>query len=460
MNKVDYISRREELCRRVGSGVILLLGNTLTPFNYTNNSYPFRQDSTFRYFFSLNRASLVGLIDIEAGESCLFGDDSSLDDIIWSGVQPSLREQGESVGVERSLPLAALKPLVEEALSLGRTIHILPPYRSEAKMQLAELLNSSPFKLSDYISAELIFAVAAMREVKSREELLLIDEAFSIGHSMHTAAMRLCREGVIEREISAALEGIARAKGAGVSFATIATQHGEVLHCVSQEGVLQKGRMFLLDAGAESISGYCSDNTRSYPVGGKFTPLQRDIYNIVLSAYNHVLQVARVMPYMELHRAAQLRLAEGLKGIGLVSGSAESVVDSGAITLFMPHGLGHGLGLDVHDCENLGERSFDYSALSERAAQEGTCLHRATWRLREGAVLTNEPGLYFIPALIEKSRAEGLYRGVVEYSALESMYDFGGIRIEDTITITADGCRLMGRERIPIDVESIEEFML
>ncbi len=458
-NRESYISRREELMRRLGGGVVLLLGNSLVPFNYKNNSYPFRQDSTFRYFFGVNRPSLVGVIDIDAGLSHLFGDEFTLDDIIWSGEQPSIKEQGAASGVELVHPLAELKPLLERIQRAGRVIHTLPPYRVEEQLHLSQLLEVPINQIFDYKSIELIFAVAQMREIKSCEELAAIDDAFQIGYSMHTAAMKLCREGVVEREIAAHLEGIARGAGAGVSFPTIATQRGEQLHCISQDGVLRSGSMFLCDAGAESLSGYCSDNTRSYPVDGRFTPLQGDLYNIVLAAYNRVLDIARPMPYMELHRQAQLAIAEGLEGVGLVRGAAQDVVDSGAVTLFMPHGLGHGLGMDVHDCENLGERSFDYSSLVERASQDGgTSLYRASWQLREGTVLTNEPGLYFIPALIEKRKAEGAYRGVVNYSALESLYGFGGIRIEDTITITEGGCRLMGEQRIPITIAQIEEF--
>ncbi len=455
----SFIKRRRELMQRIGSGVVLLPGNSLVPFNYQNNTYPFRQDSTFRYLFGVNRPSLVGIIDIEAGESHIFGDEFTLDDIIWSGEQPSIAEQSMECGVERTHPLAELKNFLDKAISSGRKVHLLPPYRAAVKSDICELLDITPTQLAESSSIELLFAIASMREVKSDEEIAELDKAFDIGYSMHTQAMRMCHAGVNECEISAAIESIAKSRGAGLSFQTIATQRGEQLHSISPSQVLREGAMFLCDAGAESLSGYCSDNTRTYPVGGHFTPLQRDLYNIVLASYNHTLEIARPMPYAELHRADQLRLADGLINMGLITSSSEDAVESGAITLFMPHGLGHGLGMDVHDCENIGERSLDLSQYRELSESSRCCITRSTWLLRKGCVVTNEPGLYFIPALIEKRRGEGLYRGIVNYPALEPLYGFGGIRIEDTITITDNGCRVLGKERTPLSAEQIEEFM-
>ena len=456
-----YKARRKTLCEKIVSGLILIPGNTFSPNNYPNNAYYFRQDSTFRYYFGLNTPTLAGILDAETGEAALYGDDFTVEDIIWTGPQPTLREQAAEVGVEKSYPLSTIADHLSEAIRLGRRIHFLPPYRGETKLWMSELLGIAPAKLHDYKSVELMMAVAEMREKKSDEEIEELEAAFEIGYLMHTLAMQMCRPGVIEREIAGALEGISKRYGQGVSFPTIVSQHGETLHNLNCDGVLEEGRLLLVDGGGETLSGYGSDHTRTYPVSGKFTQKQREIYEIVLAAHDHIAKIVRPgMMYMnEVHRAAYLSLAEGLRSIGLINGSAEDAVDAGAMYMFMPHGLGHGIGLDVHDCENIGERSFDYSQLAERAAQSATCVHRATWRLRKGTVLSDEPGIYFIPALIDKSRAEGLYSGIVNYDRLEDYRDFGGIRIEDDLLVTEGGCRIIGSKKIPATVEEIEAFM-
>lgn len=456
-----YAARRAELCRRIGKGVILLPGNMPSPNNYPNNAYYFRQDSTFLYFFGLNMPSMVGVIDAETGEATLYGDDFTVEDIIWTGPQPAVAELGAQVGVTKTAPLAELAPAMRKAVTLNRRVHYLPPYRGESKMLIASLLGLGIDMLHEHKSIDLMFAVAEMREVKSDEEIEQLENAFLIGYEMHTTAMKMCREGLIEREIAGKIEGVAKSMGLGVSFPSIVSQHGETLHNLNSEGVLENGRLLLVDCGGENLMNYISDHTRTYPVSGKFTQKQREIYEIVLAAHDHIAKIVRPgMMYMnEVHRAAYLSLAEGLRSIGLINGSAEDAVDAGAMYMFMPHGLGHGIGLDVHDCENIGERSFDYSQLAERAAQSATCVHRATWRLRKGTVLSDEPGIYFIPALIDKSRAEGLYSGIVNYDRLEDYRDFGGIRIEDDLLVTEEGCRIIGSKKIPATVEEVEAFM-
>ncbi len=454
----SYVGRRETLRAKVGSGVILLPANQYSPYNYLNNAYSFRQDSMFLYYFGLTNPGFVGVLDTQSGEDMLFGDDFTVDDIIWMGPQPSLKELGAKVGVDNTYSYAELAVYLNRVIAQGRQIHFLPPYRGETKLQLSELLGISPAKLHEYKSVELMFATAEQRETKSAEEIEQMELAFEIGYQMHLKAMSMCREGVTEREIAGAIEGIALSLGSGVSFHSIVSQHGETLHNHDTSGTLQTGKLLLCDAGAESINYYCSDHTRTYPVGGKFSQKQKDIYNIVLDAHSAVVHELKAdMMYMDLHRVAQLRLAEGLKGVGLISGSAEDAVAAGAISLFMPHGLGHGLGMDVHDCENIGERSFDFSTIAERAAQSATCVHRATWRLREGTVLTDEPGIYFIPALIDKYKAEGLHKGIINYDALDAYRDFGGIRLEDDLIVTKSGARMIGGEKkIPITVEEVE----
>ncbi len=452
-----YIARRKMLRTKIGQGIILLPGNALSPNNYPNNAYYFRQDSTFRYYFGLNTPSLTGLLDLDSGEEALYGDDFTVEDIIWTGPQPTLRELGAEVGITATYPAAALAERLQKAISLGRKIHYLPPYRGETKLQLSALLGISPALLHDYKSVELMFAVAEMREKKSAEEIEEMERAFQIGYRMHTLAMKMCRAGVVEREIAGAIEGVAKSYGSGVSFPSIVSQHGETLHNLNADGVLENGRLLLCDAGGETVNNYCSDHTRTYPVSGKFTEKQKEIYNIVLAAHDHVARIIKPhMMYTEVHNAAYTTLAEGLIAAGLMHGTAADAVAAGAMTLFMPHGLGHGLGMDVHDCEAMGERSFDFATIADRAAKSGTCIYRGAWRIAPGTVMTDEPGLYFIPALIDKCRAEGKYKGIVDYNALDAYRDFGGIRIEDDILVTETGNRMLGDRKIPITVEELE----
>ena len=452
-----YAARRNMLRTKIGSGIVLFPGNPLSPNNYPNNAYYFRQDSSFLYYFGLNVPSLAGLIDADTGEEALYGDDFTVEDIIWTGPQPTLRELGAKVGIAATYPLSELEKRLRKAISLGRKIHFLPPYRGETKLWLSSLLGIKPALLHDYKSVDLMFAVAEMREKKSAEEIEEMERAFQIGYKMHTLAMKMCRPGVVEREIAGAIEGIAKSYGSGVSFPSIVSQHGETLHNLNADGVLEEGRLLLCDAGGETVDNYCSDHTRTYPVSGKFTQKQKDVYNIVLAAHDHVANIVKPhMMYSEIHNAAYTTLAEGLAGIGLIKGSAADAVAAGAMTMFMPHGLGHGLGMDVHDCEAMGERSFDFSSIAQRAAKSATCIYRAAWRLEPGTVMTDGPGLYFIPALIDKCRAEGLYKGTVDYDALEGYRDFGGIRIEDDILVTESGSRMLGDKKIPVTVEELE----
>ncbi|MDE6858436.1 MAG: aminopeptidase P N-terminal domain-containing protein [Alistipes sp.] len=456
--KETYIARRAELRRRIGKGIILLPGNTDAPNNYPNNTYYFRQDSTFLYYFGLNVPSLAGVIDTESGAEELYGDDFTVEDIIWTGPQPTLRELGDGVGVTATFPMAALAARIADAIRLGRRVHYLPPYRGETKLQLCDLLGVRPAMLHDYKSVELMLAVAEMRERKSAEEIEELERAFHIGYAMHTTAMSMCREGVVEREIAGAMEGIAKSMGLGVSFPSIVSQHGETLHNLHSDGVLENGRLLLVDAGGESLANYCSDHTRTYPVGGRFSARQREIYEIVLAAHDRIAEIVRpgMMYHRDIHLEAYRVLAEGLIGAGLIRGTADDAVASGAMTLFMPHGLGHGLGMDVHDCEAMGERSFDFSSIAARAAESATCIYRAAWRVEPGTVMSDEPGIYFIPALIDKCRAEGRYKGIVDYDRLDSYRDFGGIRIEDDLLVTETGCRMIGDKKIPVTVDELE----
>ena len=456
-SKETYVGRRAELCRRVGKGLILLPANPEVPNNYPNNTYYYRQDSTFRYYFGLDVPSLMGLLDAESGEAMLFGDDFTVEDIIWTGPMPTLSELGAEVGVEKCFPKAEVRTILKKAIEQNRPVHYLPPYRAELKIELADLLGIRLAMLHERKSLDLMFAIAEMREKKSAEEVEALERAFKIGYQMHMTAMRMCRPGIVEREIAGRVEGIAKSYGQGVSFPTIVTQHGEILHNHNHDGVLEAGRLLLVDGGGESVEGYCSDHTRTYPVSGKFTDLQRDIYNIVLRAHGEVKDMIKPgTMYPEIHRAAYLSLADGLKGMGLIKSTPEVAVEAGAMYLFMPHGLGHGMGMDVHDLENIGERSFDFSTVAERAAKSATCIHRSTWRVEPGTVMSDEPGIYFIPALIDKMRSEGKFTDIVDYNALDAYRTFGGIRIEDDVLVTETGSRFIGDKLLPLTVEELE----
>ena len=455
-----YSARRAELRRRIGKGIILLPGNVESPFNYPNNTFHFRQDSTFMYFFGHSVPALAGVIDVESGEETLYGDDFTVEDIIWMGPQPTIRNFADEVGVAQSKPMAKLQEDVRRAISLGREVHYLPPYRGETILMMSDLLGIQPSMLHARKSWDLLFAVAEMRECKGEEEIAALEEAFEIGYQMHTAAMRNTRAGRTEHEVAGIVDGMALRYGTGVSFTTILSQHGEVLHNHDHSGTMTDGRLLLCDAGGEHLNGYVSDHTRTFPVNGKFTQKQKDIYNIVLAAHDAAAAALRPnMMYTEYSDAAFRTLIEGLKALDLVRGSVDDAIAAGAAYLFMPHGLGHGIGLDVHDCENIGERSFSFAEVEERAKQTACCITRQWWRLQPGTVLSNEPGIYFVPDLIDKYKAEGKCQGIVNYDKLEEYRDFGGIRLEDDMIVTATGSKQIGSKKIPITVEDVEAMV-
>ena len=455
-----YIERRKALHERLSSGLVLLPGNDESAANYPDNTYRFRQDSTFLYFFGLNRPKTVGLLDLDSGEDILYGDDTSLEDIIWTGPQPTVHELGASVGVTRTGSLAQLQETLTLAIRKGRHIHFLPPYRGDNKLKLCAWLGLTPDMVAHRISVELAIAIVSLRDKKSDDEIREIEEACEIGYRMHTTAMRMCRPGVRERDIAGAIEGVTLEMGDGVSFHSIVTQHGETLHNHSHNGILESGRMLLVDAGAENLMNYCSDFTRTYPVNGKFTPMQRDIYNIVLDANARAFELARPgILYRDVHFAAVRVILEGLSALGLVKGNLDDAVEKGVHALFMPHGLGHMMGLDVHDMEDIGEKYVGYDLETERSNQLGVSNLRMARRLQTGMVMTDEPGIYFIPAYIAKWKNEGLNKEFINFDKLEPYMNFGGVRIEDDLLITETGNRILGKRRIPVTVEEIETFM-
>ncbi len=459
-NAEIYKQRRVALRQQMHDGLLLFLGNQEAPANYPDNTYKFRQDSSFLYFFGLNHPGFAGLIDVESGEEILFGNDVDMDDIIWMGPQPSVKEQAAQVGVSTSYPFAKLTEVIRNAVVAKRRIHFLPPYRFDNMMLLEELTGIRASIVRQYASLELIKAVVKLRSVKAPEEIIEIENACDIGYEMHTAAMRLCKPGVKEQYIAGVLDGIASSYGSMTSFATILTQHGETLHNHDHSHILTSGRMMLTDAGAENINNYCSDFTRTIPVGGRFSDRQRDVYNIVLSGHDKAIEFAHPgTTYKEVHLSVCKVLAQGLKDLGLMKGNIDDAVTAGAHALFMPHGLGHMMGLDVHDMEDFNQIYVGYDDEIRPSSQFGLASLRMGRRLQEGFVITDEPGCYFIPALIDKWRAEKMHTDFLCYDAIEKYKDFGGIRLEDDILITANGSRFLGQKRIPITTDEVEAIM-
>ena len=455
-----YINRRKALREKVGSGLILILGNNEAPANFPDNTYKFRQDSTFLYFFGHNHPGYAGVIDVESGEDMFFGDDVTMDDIIWMGPQPSVKDLAARVGVSKSAPFARLKEVVGKAISQRRKIHFLPPYRHDNMMLLEDLTGIRASMTRQHASVELIKGVVALRSVKEACEIEEIDKACNIGYEMHTAAMRLCKPGVSEQYIAGILDGIASSYGNMVSFATILTQNGQTLHNHDHSHILEAGRLMLTDAGAESVTNYCSDHTRTVPVGGKFTPRQLDVYNIVLACHGKALEMARPgITYKSVHLEVCKVLAQGLKDLGLMKGNVDDAVAAGAHALFLPHGLGHMMGIDVHDMEDLGQIYVGYDDEIRPSDQFGLASLRMGRRLQEGFVITDEPGCYFIPALIDKWRAEKTCADFLDFDAIDKYKDFGGIRLEDDLLITANGSRFTGEKHIPITPEEVEKIM-
>lgn len=455
-----YQKRRQALREKMSSGIILILGNNEAPANYPDNTYKFRQDSSFLYFFGHAHPGYAGIIDIDAGEEYFFGDDVTMDDIIWMGPQPSVKELAARVGVDKSFPFSQLRTMVGKAISQRRKIHFLPPYRYDNMLLLEELTGVRASMTRQHASVELIKAVVSLRSVKEACEIAEIDKACNIGYEMHTAAMRLCKPGVSEQYIAGVLDGIASSYGNMVSFATILTQNGQTLHNHDHSHILEAGRLMLTDAGAESTTNYCSDHTRTIPVGGKFTSRQRDVYSVVLACHDRALELARPgVTYQSVHLNVCKVLAQGLKDLGIMKGDVEEAVAAGAHALFMPHGLGHMMGIDVHDMEDLGQNYVGYDDEVRPSQQFGLASLRMGRRLEEGFVITDEPGCYFIPALIDKWRAEHLHTDFLNYDVIETFKDFGGIRLEDDILITPDGSRFTGEKRIPITLEEVEQFM-
>lgn len=461
-SKETYIRRRSELKKLVKGGIIVLFGNNESPCNFPNNGYyPFRQDSSFLYYFGLQREGLVGVIDIDADTETLVGNDIDIEDIVWYGAVDSVRDMANQVGVANTAPMKTLATICHEAMAKKRTIHFLPPYRYDIKLQLFDLLGIHPNQQKEAASMELIMAVVKMRSTKEQQEIEELERAAVIGYKMHTTAMRITKPGLTEKYVGGQVDGIANSYGAMVSFPTIFSQHGEIMHGNPSMAILESGRLALCDAGAETVNNYCSDNTRTFPVNGKFTQRQLEIYSIVEAAHDHALEIARPgIKYADVHFSVCRLIFDRLKELGLAKGDTEEAVAAGAHAMFLPHGLGHMMGMDVHDMENLDQINVGFdNETRPNLEQFGTNCLRMGRRLEEGFVVTDEPGIYFIPALIDEWRASGHCAEFLNFDKLDTYKDFGGIRIEDDLLITATGARFIGKDRIPYHPKDVEDFM-
>jgi len=451
-----YLNRRHNLRMRIDSGIALFMGNDESPMNYTDNTYHFRQDSSFLYYFGLNTAGLTGIVDVDEGKDYIFGNDLTVEDFVWMGYQPSLKEQAQKVGIENTGSIPDLEKFLKEAVAKGREIHLVPQYRAENKIKLFNWLGIKLNETQNAASVELIKAVVAQREIKSDEELLEIEKAVNTSVDMHVAAMQMVQPGIMESEIAAKVLEIAVKAGGNISFPIIATIHGETLHNHYHGNQLKDGDMLLLDCGAETALGYAGDLSSTMPVAATFTERQKEIYNIVLASHNASIEMLTPrLPFKNIYYESCRVIVEGLKDLDLMKGNAEEAVQLGAHALFFPCGVGHQMGLDIHDMENLGEVYVGYDG-KPKSTQFGIKSLRLAKPLVPGLVLTIEPGIYFIPSLIDMWRAEKRFVDFINYDKLEAYKDFGGIRNEENFVITADGYRLIGKQK-PKTIEDVEK---
>jgi len=455
--KEVYMKRRQRLKSLMNNGIALFIGNVESPMNYPDNTYHWRQDSDFLYFFGVDLAGLAGLIDFNSGDEIVFGNDFTVDDIVWMGPQPSVAELASGAGIRLTYPMDKLTDMVHDAITAGREIHFLPPYRAETKMTLGALLKENPCQMRTRASEQLIKAVVSLRSIKEDVEIAEIDKAGDISCEMQTTAMRMCKPGMTEQEIYGVLQGIAYSKGAAPSFPIILSINGQTLHNHVHVNVLKEGRMMVNDCGAESNMHYSADLTRTTPVGGKFSQRQKEIYEIVLKANTEAIKAAGPgISNLDLHLNACRIIASGMKDLGFMKGDIDEAVAAGAHALFMPHGLGHMMGLDVHDMESLGENYVGYNDEVKRSTQFGLRSLRFALPYKPGHVFTVEPGIYFIPELVAKWKAEGINKAFINFDKVESYLDFGGIRIEDDVLITPTGSRMLGKTA-PKTVAEIED---
>jgi len=447
-----YVQRRRLLQEKISSGLILLLGNDEVGMNYASNIYHFRQDSTFLYYFGIDRPGLAVIIDPAADKTTLFGTDFTLEDTVWMGAQPSLAELAERSGVSHTEAFAK----IESHLKNVEEVHFLPPYRFANRRKISQWLNLPDAALDEKVSEALIRAVVAQRSIKSPEEIVEMEKATTISGAMHRAVMQAATAGQQEAVLAGVAQGIAVGMNGQLAYPVIATINGQILHNHNHSNILQNGQLLLGDFGAETEWHYAGDITRTFPVAETFSPQQKEIYELVLQMMETAFAKLQVgTPYLEVHLAAAKTMVEGLHTLGLMQGDVAEAVEQGAHALFFPHGLGHMIGLDVHDMEDLGEQYVGYSAEVKRSTQFGTAALRLGKALEAGFTLTVEPGIYFIPELYEQWKADNKFTNFINYEKVADYLDFGGIRIEDDVLITKDGYRILGQP-IPKTISEVE----
>lgn len=453
--KETYVQRRQALMNRVGSGLILLLGNDEAPMNYLDNTYRYRQDSTFLYYFGLSHAGLSAVMDCDTGSVTVFGDELTIDNIVWMGTQPTLKSRCAAVGVSQTEPSDALHEKVRGALAKNRVVHFLPPYRAEHTVALARLLGMPNDTIASAASIDLVRAVVDQRNIKTDEEIAEIDKAAAVSTDMHLAAYRMVRPGMTEAEVAAEVHRVALASGGDLAFPIIATKNGQTLHNHYHGNTLKSGDLFLLDAGAETAMGYAGDLSSTFPVDAKFTERQKEIYRVALDAHHAAVAMLRPgTPMRDVHLTACRTIAQGMKDLGFMKGNVDEAVAAGAHAMFFPCGTGHMMGMDVHDMENLGEVWVGYAG-EPKSTQFGLKSLRLARPLEPGFVLTIEPGVYFIPELIDLWRQEGRHAEFLNFDKIDGYRDFGGLRNEEDFVITPKGARRLGKEK-PKTIEEVE----
>ncbi|MFA5469948.1 MAG: aminopeptidase P family protein [Bacteroidales bacterium] len=451
-----YIQRRNTLCSLLDEGLVLLMGNNESPMNYADNTYPFRQDSSFLYYIGLDLPGLIALVDIDEGQTMLFGKDATIDDIVWMGPQSSLAGKALKSGITKSLDISKLYEILSKAKSQGRTIHFLPLYRADNKIWLSRALGIQIEQLAERASLGLIKAVVQQREIKSEEEISEIEKAVDTSIDMHVAAIKTARPGMCEAEVAAEVHRIALAQGGNISFPIIATINGQTLHNHYHGNLLKEGDLFLLDAGAETVRHYSGDLSSTFPVSKTFSPIQKIVYEASLKAhYAAVNSLGPGKSYRDVHRSACLSIIDSMQALGLMKGDAAEAFDQGAHALFLPCGTGHQMGLDVHDMEDLGELWVGYDG-EPKSTQFGLKSLRFAKKLKPGHVFTIEPGIYFIPELIDLWKAEKKHPDFLCWNEIEKFRNFGGIRNEEDYLITANSFRLLGNKRKPMSITEVE----
>ncbi len=456
-NEETYKQRRKLLKKEMKTGLLLFIGNEESPMNYAANAYDFRQDSSFLYFFGLDSPGLAAVIDIDEHKEIIFGNDIDIEDIIWMGDMPTLKERAHTVGVRRTAARKEFGKYVKVARSSRRPVHYLPPYRAEAAAEISSLLGIRTKDVRAKASTEFIAAVVGQRLIKSKDEVNEIGNALAVTAEMYRLGMKLARPGRSEREVVGVMEGVVHSLGCQMAFPPIVTINGQVLHNHGHMNELRRGRLLVMDAGAESWRHYAGDITRTVPVGGAFSRRQRDIYEIVLEGQEKAIRAIKPgVMFKEVHLTAARTMARRLKELGLMTGGTDDAVSQGAHALFFPHGIGHNMGLDVHDMEDLGENHVGYDNTVERSSQFGLAYLRMAKKLEPGHVLTVEPGLYFIPALFAKWKKEKKFREFIAYDKVEKFLDFGGVRIEDDVLVTGNGRRVLGPP-IPKTIAEVEK---